>query len=192
MEHLSRIESGCFNTHSLAGVIHQIVISDDYNSFNTHSLAGVILYHAIRSLIVAFQYALPCGSDSKPREYKLKLCFNTHSLAGVILQKVVKPLNRVSIRTPLREWFTATTRAHLSTFQYALPCGSDSGEIQKPRRSAFQYALPCGSDSIICVCPARLCFNTHSLAGVIQRHLPNLRSKNPVNFVRLLNALRLL
>ena len=42
MEHLSRIESGCFNTHSLAGVIHQIVISDDYNSFNTHSLAGVI------------------------------------------------------------------------------------------------------------------------------------------------------
>ena len=103
MEHLSRIESGCFNTHSLAGVIHQIVISDDYNSFNTHSLAGVILYHAIRSLIVAFQYALPCGSDSKPREYKLKLCFNTHSLAGVILQKVVKPLNRVSIRTPLRE-----------------------------------------------------------------------------------------
>ena len=33
-------------------------------------------------------------------------------------------------------------------------------------------------------------FNTHSFAGVIQRHLPNLGSKDPINFVRLTNALR--
>ena len=117
-----------------------------------------------------FQYALPCGSDSRKRYYLHTIYFNTHSPAGVILlsyhsavfthfnthslagvipRRCICNFHKISIRTPLREWFgECISFIALATFQYALPCGSDSSHSWQSRYNTFQYALPCGSDSI--------------------------------------------
>ena len=117
-----------------------------------------------------FQYALPCGSDS-----------TTTCIWKIIV---------ISIRTPLREWFRKTNKYCILI---AISIRTPLREWFRRRKvcvgASFQYALPCGSDSRMQVWEKLLNFNTHSLAGVIQRHLPNLGSKDSVNFVRLLNAL---
>ena len=100
--------------------------------FNTHSLAGVIQGTAVKIWqCIMFPYALPCGSDSAVCCSKQKIDFNTHSLAGVIRRIYIWSSWFISIRTPLREWFTYFFYFLSPAFQYALPCGSDSETFTK-------------------------------------------------------------
>ena len=106
------------------------------------------MYLLTKAKLTRFQYALPCGSDSKKKNCFAVLSFNTHSLAGVIpgnlLYTILSGFNTHSLAGVIQY---AITTSHIPWFQYALPCGSDSCMEHKRR---------------IC-----LGFNTHSLAGVI-------------------------